>query len=182
MARVSRVVGHHSVEEVKQKLAEAKYAWQQKWLIIYNAMVDPREAQEIALHTGTSVWTVHRVISKYNRYGAAAIETPGKGGRRNCYLSWQQEQEFLAPFFEQASSGEIATAEVIQKSFEERIGEAVDAATIYRLLHRHGWRQLVPRPHHPKADFSEQEEFKKTSSHESKRCWRPVLPAIPDQC
>ncbi|MBE9193737.1 winged helix-turn-helix domain-containing protein [Gloeocapsopsis crepidinum LEGE 06123] len=182
MARVSRVVAHQSVEEVKQKLAETKYAWQQKWLIIYNAMVDPREAQEIALHTGTSVWTVHKVISKYNRYGAAAIETVGKGGRRNCYLSWQQEQEFLAPFFEQASLGEITTVAVIQKSFEERIGEVVDAATIYRLLQRHGWRKLVPRPHHPKGDLSEQEEFKKTSSHESKRCWQPVLTAIPDQC
>lgn len=55
MARVSRVVAHHSIEKVKQKLAESKYAWQQKWLIMYNTMVDPREAQEIAPHTSTSV-------------------------------------------------------------------------------------------------------------------------------
>jgi len=170
MARVSRVVAHQSVEEVKQKLAKSKYAWQQKWLIVYNGMVDPREAKEIALHTGTSIWSVHKVISQYNRYGATAIETAGKGGRRNCYLSWQQEQEFLAPFFEQASIGEIATTAVIQKSFEERIGQAVNAATIYRLLQRHRWRKLVPRPHHPQADLSAQEEFKQTSNPESKRC------------
>jgi hypothetical protein len=78
MGRVSRVVAHLSIEQVKQKLAESQPAWlQQRWLIIYNAMVDPRTAQEIALPEGTSVWSVHQVISKYNRYGARVMETPG---------------------------------------------------------------------------------------------------------
>lgn len=183
MARVSRVLAHLTVEEVKQKLAESKQVWQQqKWLIVYNALVDPREAQEIALHTGTSVWTVHQVISKYNRYGAAAIATPGKGGRRNCYLSWDEEQEFLAPFFELAALGKIATIAVIRKAFEEQVAATVDPSTIYRLLERHGWRKIVPRPHHPKADLSEQQEFKKTSSNGSKRSWQPETPMTPDRC
>ncbi|NEO03421.1 MAG: hypothetical protein F6K50_51420 [Moorea sp. SIO3I7] len=47
--------------------------WQrQKWLVIYNALVDPRPAAEIAQHAGVSVGTVHRVISKYNRKGVEA--------------------------------------------------------------------------------------------------------------
>lgn len=183
MARVSRVLAHLSSEEVKQKLALSKQAWQQqKWLIIYNALVDPRSAEEIALHTGTSVWSVHQVISKYNRSGAAAIETPGKGGRRNCYLSWQQEQAFLARFMEQAKVGKMATAALIQKAFEQLVGETVDPSTIYRLLQRHSWRKLVPRPHHPQADISKQEEFKKTSSNKSRQCWQPETRAILDLC
>ena len=33
---------------------------------------------------------------------------------------------------------------------------------MYRLLHRHRWRRLAPRPPHVKADRQWQEEFKKT--------------------
>jgi hypothetical protein len=36
--------------------------------------------------------------------------------------------------------------------------------TIYRLLHRHRWRKLVPRPRHPKANAEEQATFKKLPS------------------
>ena len=34
--------------------------------------------------------------------------------------------------------------------------------TVYNLLHRHGWRKLMPRPFHPKRDFA-QNAFKKTA-------------------
>src|SRR2546427_2077817 len=38
---------------------------------------------------------VHQVISTYNRLGIAAVETPGKGGRRHDYLTLEQERAFL---------------------------------------------------------------------------------------
>lgn len=53
-------------------------------------------AEEIALHTGVSTTTVHRVIADYNRRGATALETPGRGGRRCHYLTLEEEQAFLA--------------------------------------------------------------------------------------
>ncbi|MCX5805780.1 MAG: winged helix-turn-helix domain-containing protein [Proteobacteria bacterium] len=31
------------------------------------------------------------------------------------------------------------------------------------MLHRHGWRKVIPHLQHPKADKEKQEEFKKTS-------------------
>jgi hypothetical protein len=71
---------------------------------------------------------------------------------------------------EQAKVGKIPTVAVIHKAFEQRVGEAVAPATVYRLLHRHGWRKLVPRPHHPQADFMAQQEFKKTSTSGLRRC------------
>ena len=67
--------------------------------------MDPRPATEIATHVGVSVDTVHQVISKYNRFEAAAVETVGKGGRRNEYLMVEQERQFLAPFFARAETG-----------------------------------------------------------------------------
>ncbi|NEO81117.1 MAG: winged helix-turn-helix transcriptional regulator [Moorea sp. SIO4G3] len=118
MSRLSIAASHLSIEGVKQKMKTAPNFWQrQKWLVIYNALVDPRPAAEIAQHAGVSVGTVHRVISKYNRKGVEAIETQGKGGRRNCYLTWSEEKDFLATFFKKAAKGQIPTVKEIQLAF-----------------------------------------------------------------
>ena len=133
--------------------------YRKRWLIIYNALVDPREAKDIAKHTGVSVKTVHKLLSTYNRLGIAAVETPGKGGRRNEYLTFEEERELLTPFFELAKKGELPTAAQIKQAFEKQVGHAVAETTIYRLLKRHEWRKLVPRPFHPQADKEEQRLF-----------------------
>jgi transposase len=170
MSRVTRAAAHLSVEEVKERARTDKRYWcRQRWLIIYTALVDPRPAAQIAQHVGVSVDTVHQVISKYNRFGVAAVETVGKGGRRNEYLTLEQEQQLLAPFFARAETGEIATAGQIKRAFEAQVGHQVDESTIYRLLTRHGWRKLVPRPVHPQASKEEQEQFKKTLRRRWKR-------------
>lgn len=172
MARVTRAASHLTAEEVKERMqgAERPVQWQ-RWLIIYNALVDPREASEIARHTGTTVAMVHRVIASYNRDGISAVETPGKGGRRRQSMSREAEQAVLAPFFERAERGEIATTGEIRRAFEAQVGHPVHKSTISRLLKRHGWRKLAPRPRHPKADREAQEQFKKTSP----RAWKPPL-------
>ena len=97
------------------------------------------------------------------------METPGKGGRRSSYLTLQDEQAFLAPFVERAEHGEIATVAEVQRAFEAHIGQEVDDSTIYRLLHRHGWRKLMPRSRHPQATKEAQEQFKKTLPPRSKQ-------------
>ena len=168
--RITRAASHLSVDEVKERMNTEVRPWvREHWWIIYNALVAPRKAEEIALHTGVSATTVHRVISNYNRLGPTALETPGKGGRRHEYLSLQEEKEFLAPFFAQAESGEIATVAQIQPAFEARVGHEVDESTIYRLLARHGWRKLMPRPRHPQADLQAQAQFKKNLKRRLKR-------------
>ncbi|MCE5334744.1 MAG: helix-turn-helix domain containing protein [Desulfobacteraceae bacterium] len=47
----------------------------QKWLVIYNVLVDPRPISEIAKHTGLSESSVYRIISEYNSGGPDSIET-----------------------------------------------------------------------------------------------------------
>ncbi len=160
MARITRAARHVSVEEVKERMNNDPHPlYRKRWLIIYNALVDPREAKDIAKHTGVSVKTVHKLISTYNRLGIAAVETPGKGGRRNEYLTFEEEKELLTPFFELAKKGELPTVAHIKQEFEKKVGHEVDETTIYRLLKRHEWRKLVPRPFHPQADKEEQRLF-----------------------
>jgi hypothetical protein len=65
--RITRAASHLSVDEVKERMNTEARPWvRQHWWIIYNALVAPRKADEIALHTGVSATTVHRVISTYH--------------------------------------------------------------------------------------------------------------------
>jgi transposase len=161
---MTRAAAHLSIDAVKAKLQSAVNVTQRRrWLIVYNALVEPRLARQIGLHTGVSVATVRLVISTYNRLGPAALDTPGKGGRRNEYLTVTEEQAFLAPFFARAARGEIATSSEIHHALEAHLGHTVHQSTVYRLLERHVWRKLVPRSTHPQANPIAQEVFKKTS-------------------
>jgi len=82
MARPMKIAPHLSIAEVKEKLHTAERERQRgKWLVIYNALVDPRPAEMIALHTATSRWFVHHTVSDYNRRGPTSIEEDRRGGR-----------------------------------------------------------------------------------------------------
>ena len=89
-----------------------------------------------------SLTTVRRVVSTYKQRGVSALETPGQGGRRHQYLTLEQESAFLQPFLARAARGEMVTAAEIKLAFEEETKQPVALSSIYRLLDRHGWRQL----------------------------------------
>jgi len=106
MGRVSRAHEYLNPDEIRGKIRETKgFRRIQKWFVILHASVDPRPAREIALHTGLAEQTVHNLIARYNRQGPQALEGPGKGGRRRSYLTWEEEEGFLAEFFKRACRG-----------------------------------------------------------------------------
>jgi len=87
------------------------------------------------------------------------------GGRRYGYLSLDQERQFLSRFFDEASHGSILIVSEIKRTFEALVGRKVAKTTIYRMLDRHGWRKIVPRPRHPKSDAKARKGFKKTAQN-----------------
>lgn len=65
MSRVTKAADHFSVEEVKERMQrDPRQLYRKRWLIIYNALVDPRTAEEIAKHCGVSKVTVQHLISQ----------------------------------------------------------------------------------------------------------------------
>ncbi len=164
MNKKTKAKPHLTSLEVKQRMKTTVGFWRvQKWLIIHNALNYSLSAEEIADRLAVTESLVHKTVSEYNRYGPAAIETKGKGGRRHSYLSSSEEQNFMGGFIEKAQKGYIATASEIKQAYEQRIGKKVHKTTIYRLLDRNNWRKVVPLPHHPQKDKQAQEAFKKTS-------------------
>lgn len=119
-------------------------------------------AAQIARLLGWSTATVHVLHSRWAKEGEAIFEVRERGGPRHQYLSDQEEQQALAPFLRRAQAGDMLGVAQIQQAYEQRLGKTVAPSTIYRLLARHGWRKVVPRPRHPKADRAAQAAFKKS--------------------
>jgi transposase len=164
MGRVTKAVAHWQVEELDERIKQCTESWRiRRWQVIRCALVHPKPAAEIALEVGLARQTVHNLVAAYNRHGPSVLETPGKGQRQRAYLSLEQEQAVVDQFLKQSEVGQVSTGLQIQAALEEVIGHQVAKTTVYRLLKRHQWRKVVPRPRHPQASAAEQEAFKKTS-------------------
>ena len=164
MRGVTTVVQHLRVEEIDARIKTCTESWRiRRWQVIRCALVHPKPAAEIALEVGLARQTIHNLIAAYNRHGPAAVETPGHGQRQRAYLSLRQEQRLVERFVQKSARGQVSTGGQFQPALEQAIGRRVHKTTVYRILKRHQWRKVVPRPRHPQASAEEQSQFKKTS-------------------
>ena len=60
-----------------------------------------------------------------------------------------------------AENGGVWVVSQIKPALEKALGRRMALATAYNILHRNGWRKLVPDKRHPQKA---QEAFKKTAS------------------
>jgi transposase len=79
-------------------------------------------------------------------------------------MTLAEEKALLARFAKAAGAGEMLNIHDLKAAYEKGIGHATSDSTVYNLLHRHGWRKLMPRPFHPKRDLAAQNAFKKRLS------------------
>jgi transposase len=134
--------------------------------------------ETIARMVGLSGSHVRRVWSDYLQGGLPAAQGRPKGGRRHQNLTAAQERSLLQPLQVQAKAGQLVTAHTIKIRYETRVGHAVPDSTVYRLLDRHQWRQIQPRPKHPKDNPQARAAFKKTPGQGGRgRGWTPA-PAL----
>ena len=118
--------------------------------------------EETGRVTGRSKATVARMLAESRR----RVEEPDRprpkwGGRHRQNMRLDEEQAFLAPFISAAERGGILVVAPIKAAYEKTMGRNVPDSTVYRLLARHGWRKLAPRPRHPKGNHERQEAWKK---------------------
>ena len=108
-------------------------------------------------------WTMgnkRKLIARYMRDGISAIaENHYKGNRRN--MSFEEEAAILAPFIERAERGEMVDIKEIAAAYQKGVSHKVSDTQIYYVLHRHGWRKIMPRSRHPKRASEEAIEASK---------------------
>lgn len=170
MRRPARIKEWMSIDEMMVWVEEAKSKQEYKRrLSIWLTYIGPFFAHEVAKMLQVSTPTVWLWIKQYNKLGPEGLGRKGRGGRRRSYLSWEQEEALLDSFVERARNGEIVTAKHIHSEVCEVVGKAVSIDYVYRLMYRHRWRKLGPRPHHIKREKKIQEEFKKNSQRLSEK-------------
>ena len=165
-----KVTVERLAERLKQATSHSQY--QRIQCVLIRATLGSTAA-EIAQLLGWSTATVHVMHSRWAKEGEAIFDVRGRGGRHRQHLTQAQETELLKPFVERAETGGMLSVAEIQQAYEERTGKAVARSTVYRLLERHGWRKIMPRPRHPKADVAAQAAFKKTAPRGTPRGLAP---------
>lgn len=120
---------------------------------------------QVATALNYRLQTVHLVWHRWLRQGEAVLSKRRRpGGRKHAYLTPEQERDFLQQFVDEAGKGAMVDVTRVKESLEQHLGRTVALSTIYRMLHRNGWRKIAPRPRHPKTDPERQEELRKTRS------------------
>ena len=119
-----------------------------------------KSLEEISEKTGYHISTASKLIARYMRDGISAIaENHYKGNRRN--MSFEEEAAILAPFIERAERGEMVDIKEIAAAYQKAVPHKISDTQIYYVLHRHGWRKIVPRSRHPKKASEEAIEASK---------------------
>ena len=119
-----------------------------------------KSLEEISEKTGYHISTASKLIARYMRDGISAIaENHYKGNRRN--MSFEEEAAILAPFIERAERGEMVDIKEIAAAYQKAVSHKVSDTQIYYVLHRHGWRKIMPRSRHPKRASEEAIEASK---------------------
>jgi transposase len=161
--RTPKPLSNEAIERLAKDLKRTKtkgefQAVQCLWLRVSLGL----SADQVATAIGWHPSSVRKLQSRYLREGVTALQRTGRGGRRRQNLTLEEEQNLLQEFLYQSESGGILEVSRVKAAYEQAVGRKVAKSTVYRMLARHGWRKIAPRPRHPKSDAALQAEFKKT--------------------
>ena len=110
---------------------------------------------EIGAICGYNPAYISNIIASYCNEGIGAItENHYKAHRRN--LTDEEEEQLLEPFLQRAEAGQIVEVSEIHAAYEAKVGRPLAKVQTYRVLHRHGWRKIMPRSRHPKKASDEE--------------------------
>lgn len=133
----------------------------QRFLCVWLRAEQGLSTAEIAKALGWHANTVRFTQKNFIEHGTRALDELKRGGRRRQLMSLEDEVEFLKIFESKAQDGALLVVNEIKDALEKYLGRSVHKTTVYRMMQRHGWRKVAPRPNHPKRDEKAAEAFKK---------------------
>ena len=112
-------------------------------------------SKDVAEATGFCSAYVSQLVAKYRSNGLEAISGNHYGGNHRN-MSVEEEAAILAPFKARAEKGERVEVSEIAKAYQSAVDHPVSNGQIYFVLHRHGWRKIMPRSRHPQKASEEE--------------------------
>ncbi|WP_081646410.1 winged helix-turn-helix domain-containing protein [Oscillibacter sp. 1-3] len=79
-----------------------------------------------------------------------------------------EEATILAPFRARAEAGELVESSEIAKAYQSAVDHPISTGRIYFVLHRLGWRKVMPRSKRPKKASEEEIAASKKFTPQSK--------------
>lgn len=136
------------------------------------------QREQIAQAVARSRQFVDQWVGRYRKGGIeASVPKPQPGVMRR--LTAEQEAQLCA-MLEAGPAPEEGIAAyngpILREKIQQRFGKVYSLNGVYKLLHRLGYNDLMPRPRHPDTDPAALEAFKK------KICpsvWPSSRPSIP---
>ena len=80
-------------------------------------------------------------------------------------MSYEDEAKLLKQFKARAEKGQIIEISEIKEEYDKLLGRKTNPTLIYSVLHRYGWRKVMPRSKHPKKADDEVIEASKKLNH-----------------
>ena len=154
--------GTETEKEAGEHLKRTRNAWETKRVqcILFRCLGN--DSQTTGRLVGYVDSHVRLVWKQYREGGWDRIVGERRGKNRGkANLTIKDESDFLESFKAESETGTLVLEKSIHESHKALLGKEVNETTTYRLLHRHGWRKIMPRPNHPKHKPEEVERFKK---------------------
>ncbi|HMD85629.1 MAG TPA: winged helix-turn-helix domain-containing protein [Terriglobia bacterium] len=156
--RPSRSLPEGSVERLEQALRGARSKAEfQRVQCVWLRVAPGLNANQVAQALRWRPTSVRRLQAQFLRQGEGFWERPERGGRRHQNLTREAEAHLLQSFLLPAEQGGLREVSRVKQAYEQAVGHVVPKSTVYRMLARHGWRKLAPRPRHPQADDARQQ-------------------------
>jgi transposase len=156
------VADHHTPEQLHH-LAQAipqKRLWRRAQAVVLAKQ--GRTAQDIADALGCSLKAVKNWVAQYNRGGIEALHERPRCGRPPRLDPEEYPRLKLRLDAPPRPEDGVCTfrGRDVQRILGEEFGAPMSLQAVYDLLHRLGYNDLMPRPHHEDANPEVQEFFK----------------------
>ena len=140
------------------------------------------DREQIAATAGRSRQFVDTWVGRYRRGGVDALRAKRQPGATPKLTAEQQQQ--LCAMLDAGPTPEEGLAAyngpILREKIQERFNKTYSLQGVYKLLHRLGYNDLMPRPKHPDTDPAVLEAFKKRNFPTS---WlRSELPTPTSAC
>ena len=153
-------ISEQEYERIKEAAKKNKNKRVEKKLQVLIMRHENKGNEEISARTGYNIRYITTLMGQYKKQGLEEfIRIKQTSHNRN--MSVEQEAKVLAKFEEEADAGHELTVNQIRQGLESELGKETSVAYAYRVLKRHGWRKVMPRPKHPKAAGKEEQDSSK---------------------
>ena len=153
-------ISEQEYERIKEAAKKNKNKRVDKKLQVLIMRHENKGNEEISARTGYNIRYITTLMGQYKKQGLEEF-IRSKQTSHNRNMSVKQEAKVLAKFEEEADAGHELTVKEIRKGLESELGKETSVAYAYRVLKRHGWRKVMPRPKHPKAAAKEEQDSSK---------------------